>query len=77
MSMKSMLDKRSGQSLLHGSDVPDGIKAFTIEVAAMEPSPEWIRRPRHHQICETHLRKIGMGREQDQHENAHQAVWRR
>jgi len=46
MSLKSMLDKRSsGQSLLHGSDVPDGIKAFTIEVAAIEPSPDGFDAP--------------------------------
>jgi hypothetical protein len=44
--MKSMLDKRSsGQSLLHGSDVPDGTKTFAIEVAAMEQSPDGFDAP--------------------------------
>jgi hypothetical protein len=46
MSLKSMLDSRSsGQSLLHGSDVPDGTKTFTIEVAAIEPSPDGFDAP--------------------------------
>jgi hypothetical protein len=46
MSMKSMLDKRSsGQSLLHGSDVPDGIKTLLIEVETIEPSPDGFDAP--------------------------------
>ena len=43
MSLKTMLDKRNaGQSgaLLKGSDVPEGIKHFTITVADVREAPE-------------------------------------
>lgn len=43
MSLKTLLDnRRTGQAgtLLHGSDVPEGTKSFTIEVAGVREAPE-------------------------------------
>ena len=48
MSLKTMLDNRStgeAGALLKGSDVPDGIKTITIEVAAMRESPDGFSAP--------------------------------
>lgn len=48
MSLKTMLDnRRTGQAgaLLNGSDIPDGIKSLTIEVAGIRESPDGFSAP--------------------------------